>query len=350
MKPMPGAVLCRITGFLAAVCACSAATVTNAAEMASPVGAPAIEVREKTQDGGTVEEGATLKFQFVVANRGSTDLALTRVKPDCGCSVARWDKVIPPGKEGAIDAELHTENLRGRVTKGFTVFSNDPQQPQLRLAVTTQVTPLVNVTPGRQAMLSVEDQPITTEFTLERNGGQPMKIVELVPNAPYVTGEWEALPGDGRYKLKITATGETPPGRNVVPFVVKTDLPRAGMISLLLTIDRGIITTPPMVFYGLLLKDWKGPNHAAVTITRQKGGFHVKEASVDDPKLQAKLETVRDGAEYRVTVTYSGGWEPGIIRKTLTLTTDDPKQPVITVPIQAVVQADAPMPMPLPAF
>jgi hypothetical protein len=325
------------------------ASPTAAVDPAAPGAVPVIEVQETTRDGGTVEEGTALKLQFIVANKGSADLELTRVKPDCGCSVARWDKVIAPGKEGAIDAELHTEFMRGKVTKGFTVFSNDPVHPQLRLAVTTQVTPLVNMKPGRQAMLSVEDGPVTTEFTLERNGGRPMKIVELVPNAPYVTGEWEALPGEGRYKLKVTATADTPAGRNVVPFVVKTDLPKAGMISLILTIDRGIIATPPMVFYGLLLKDWKGPNDAAVTISRQKGGFHIKEATVDDPKLQTKLETVRDGAEYRVTVTYAGGWEPGIVRKTLTITTDDPKQPVITVPVQAVVQADAAVPPPLTA-
>src|SRR5688500_2008218 len=61
---------------------------------------PVIEVRETTLDGGTVEEGTAIKLQFVVRNTGSADLELTRVKPDCGCSIARWEKVIAPGKEG----------------------------------------------------------------------------------------------------------------------------------------------------------------------------------------------------------------------------------------------------------
>lgn len=349
MGPFSWVDRCRIAGCMVAVWTCAPAFAAAGAEPAAPGAAPSIEVMEPTMDGGTVEEGTAIKLQFVVRNTGSADLELTRVKPDCGCSIARWEKLIAPGKEGTIDAEMHTEHFRGRVTKGFTVFSNDPLKPQLRLTLTAQVMPLVNVTPGRAAMLAVEDGPVSMEFTIERNGGRAMKIVDLVPNAAFVKGEWEALPGEGRYKVKVTATGETPPGRNVVPFVVKTDLPKAGMISLVLTVDRGIVSTPPMVFFGLLLKDLKEPRQAAVTVTRLKGGFHVKEATVDDPKVQARLQTVRDGAEYLVTVTYAGGWEPGIIRKTLTITTDDPKQPVITVPVQAVVQADAATPPPLAA-
>src|SRR5919198_326256 len=60
---------------------------------------PAIEVRETAKDGGVVEEGTVVKYQFRVANRGKADLEITRVKPDCGCSIARWDKVIKPGAE-----------------------------------------------------------------------------------------------------------------------------------------------------------------------------------------------------------------------------------------------------------
>ena len=48
---------------------------------------------------------------------------------------------------------------------------------------------------------------------------------------------------------------------------------------------------------------------------------------------------MRDGAEYRVTVTYAGGWDATTQRHTLSVTTDDPKQPVIEIPVQAAIQA-----------
>jgi hypothetical protein len=116
---------------------------------------------------------------------------------------------------------------------------------------------------------------------------------------------------------------------------------KGGMLMLVLTVDRGIVTEPPVVFFGLLSPENKAPVVTQVTITRRAGPFHVKSVSVNDPKVDTKLETIREGGEYRVTLTYTGGWDLGVKRRTLTLTTDDPKQPSITVPVQGIVQAKA---------
>jgi hypothetical protein len=94
-----------------------------------------------------------------------------------------------------------------------------------------------------------------------------------------------------------------------------------------------------VLFFGVVPHDLTTPRQAQVTILRNATPFHVKSVAAHDPRLTPKLETVRDGAEYRVTVTYGGGWEPGMQRQTLTVTTDDPKQAVIEIPVQAAVQA-----------
>src|SRR5947207_1551891 len=59
------------------------ATVTGA-ETGTSGPRPMIEVRETSKDGGVVEEGTVVPFQFEVANRGQADLELTQVKPTCG--------------------------------------------------------------------------------------------------------------------------------------------------------------------------------------------------------------------------------------------------------------------------
>jgi hypothetical protein len=297
---------------------------------------PLMEVKETAQDGGVVEEGTVVHFRFTVANRGEGDLLIQRVKPSCGCTVAKWEPMIKAGAEAAIEGEMNTEYFRGAVTKHLTVFSNDPNRPQLELTITARVNPLVEIKPGNAAMLAVDDKPATHEFTLERTGGKPMQIVRVVANAPYIKAESTPLPGEGRYKVTVTATTDTPAGRNVIPVTVQTDLPKGAMRMLMVTVDRGIVTVPPMVFYGILPPKLQAPMQAAISLSRHSGPFHVTEATADDPKLQVKLETVREGAEYRVTVTYPGGC--GLVRKTLTIKTDDPKQQVITIPIQAVIQ------------
>src|SRR4051812_6079250 len=174
---------------------------------------PAIEVRETQKDAGTFEEGTVVAFHFVVANRGQADLEVTQVKPSCGCTVAKWDRVIKPGAQGTIDADMNTQYFRSAVTKHLTVFSNDPDRPQMDLTMTAHLVPLIKISPGAAALPTMGDTAVTHEFTLERSGGRPMKIVQVIPNAPYIKAETTPLPGQGRYKLTVTATADTPLGR-----------------------------------------------------------------------------------------------------------------------------------------
>jgi hypothetical protein len=300
---------------------------------------PMIEVRETRKDGGVVEEGTVVRFQFEVANRGQADLEVTRVKPSCGCTITKWDRVIKPGAQGTIEAQMNTLYFRGSVTKYLTIFSNDPARPQVELTIAARLLPLVKISPGPAALLAVGDKAATQEFTLERNGGHPMKIVQVIPYASYIKAETTPIPGQGRYKLTVTAMPDAPLGRSTVPVVVWTDLEKGGILTFIVAVERGIVTVPPMVSYGIVPHEMKTPRQASVMILRNSTPFHVKSVAVNDPDLAPKLETVRDGAEYRVTVTYAGGWDTGLQRQTLTVTTDDPKQPVIEIAVQAHVQA-----------
>jgi Protein of unknown function (DUF1573) len=306
---------------------------------AAPGTGPVIEVKPASQDGGTVEEGTAVHYRFEITNRGPADLEIAQVKPSCGCTVPHWDKLIKPNGEGVIEAEVHTERFRGPIQKHLTVFSNDPDHPQIELTLTAKVTPLVQVDPGVVSLLSIDDKPVMQEFTLQRTGGQPMQVLQVIATQPYLKTELTALPGPGRYKLAVTATPDAPMGRTPTPVVVRTDLTKCENLTLTLIVDRGVLTIPPMLFLGQLPRELKAPAHGTVTVMRQKGPFHVTGVSVDDPKLTARLETVREGFEYHIFVSYAGGWDPGVVRKSLTITTDDPKQPSLVVPVQATIES-----------
>jgi uncharacterized protein DUF1573 len=320
-----------------------AGSVAGAAWAVDPPSGPApmIEIAESTRDGGAVEEGTVVKFRFVVANHGKAPLEIPQVKPSCGCTVPQWDKLIEPGKEGVIEAEMRTIGFRGSVLKHLTVTTNDPQHPQLELTLTAKITPLVQVSPAVIALVTIEDQPVRQVFTLERNGGQPMKIQQVVVNQDSVKTELKPLSGDGRFELTATIGTDAPWGRTSIPITLRTDVEKVPNLTLYLIVDRGIVTTPQMVFFQTPPGTLSSPQQSLVTLMRQKGPFHVKAVSADDPKLEAKLEPVREGQEYRVTVSYTGGWDVGTVQRTLTITTDDPKQPEIKVPVHAIVQSPA---------
>jgi hypothetical protein len=325
-----------LAGPLAATLAAepSASAVTNERE-------PALELRETTQDGGTVEQGTVVKYRFTLANHGQVDLEITQVKPGCGCTASRWDRLIRPGAEGVIEAEVDTRSFRGPIAKRLTVTTNDPARPRFQLNLTAKVTPALEVTPGVSALLVVEDRPVCQEFILEHAGGKPMQIRHVTVNAPFAKAETVPLPGEGRYKLTVTASTETPLGRSAVPVIVQTDLASTPRLTLMVNVERGIVSMPPLLFWSLGSGPVELPVRGAVLLSRQKGAFHVTGVAVDDEKLEAKLETLKNGREYRVLITYHGGWEAGLVRKTLTVTTDDPKQPQIRVPVQVALPQPA---------
>jgi hypothetical protein len=332
--------LTTIGSLLALGAALLAPAVVASAETPSAEPRPVIEVQEMHQDAGLFEEGSVVPFRFLVANRGQADLELTRVKPNCGCTDVKYDHLIKPGEQGTIQAELHTDYFGTAVTKHVAVFSNDPAQPLLDLTITAHLVPLVKVSPSPAAQLSMGDQAVSREFTLERNGGRPMKIVQVVPYATFIKAATTPLPGQGRYKLTLTATPDAPMGRTTVPVDVWTDVDKGGIVNIIVHVDRGIVTIPPMAFFGVVPRAMTTPRQSMVTLQRDSTPFHIKKVVVDDPKLSPKVEAVRAGAEYRVTVTYTGGWDTtGLRRQMLTVTTDDPKQPVIEIPVQAAIQA-----------
>jgi hypothetical protein len=298
---------------------------------------PVIELRETTQDGGAVEQGAVIQFRFRIVNRGQADLELRRVETSCGCTVAKWDRVIQPGKDGVVEALLDTRIFHGPLSKSLTVHTNDPALPKVKLILNATVTPLVLVTPGETALISLEDQPVTLEFVLERPSGGAMKVLEVTASQSYLKTQLTPLGGGNRYQLTITATPETPMGRTVVPVVVKTDLPGPGTRTLTLILERGIVAMPPRIYWSWTGGEVKPPIRASVLISRQKRPFRITSTTVDDPKLEAEVRTLREGAEYRVVVTYTGGWAGGAVKKMLIVTTDDPKQPELKIPIHAVL-------------
>ena len=100
---------------------------------------PILEVRETARDGGIVEEGTDVKCQFVMKNRGTDDLEISRIKADCGCTIVHWDRVVKPGAESVIEAAVRTDNFHGSITKHFTLFTNDPVKPELSLSISARL-------------------------------------------------------------------------------------------------------------------------------------------------------------------------------------------------------------------
>lgn len=104
--------------------------------------APVSHVEKRTIDFGTIKEGEKVDCDFIIENRGKTDLYIRKVKPACGCTaITLGDEKIKPGKSTGIRATFDSAYKPGTQHKSVTVITNDPKAPEILLILTGNVTP-----------------------------------------------------------------------------------------------------------------------------------------------------------------------------------------------------------------
>jgi hypothetical protein len=106
-----------------------------------PATAPRIEVDQDLADFGVVPQGQEVEADFQIRNAGHGDLIIDHVQSGCGCATVNDLKgvVIPPGGQEKLIVRLSTQNKALDLTKSVKVYSNDPLQQPLRLALKAYV-------------------------------------------------------------------------------------------------------------------------------------------------------------------------------------------------------------------
>jgi len=144
---------------------------------------PEIEFDKRSIDCGNAIEGKTDKIwaTFAVENTGDSVLKLESVRPDCGCTVVKYDTLIQPGKSAKIEAEVNIEGYRsGPLSKFITVTSNALNEPVVRLTIDATVRPAIDVSENWLTLdKSNIDKPETVFFATQKT--------DLILNGIYFT-------------------------------------------------------------------------------------------------------------------------------------------------------------------
>jgi hypothetical protein len=109
---------------------------------------PRATIKETTFDFGKIYEDRALTHTFIIENTGSAPLKVENVDPDCACTVASYDKNIPPGKEGAITLTIKPFSVIHQFKKEAKVILNDPERQMLQLVMTGVALPFIEIQPS----------------------------------------------------------------------------------------------------------------------------------------------------------------------------------------------------------
>jgi hypothetical protein len=87
---------------------------------------PKIEFKELTHDFGNFKEEAGVQtFDFAFTNTGKLPLVLNSVRASCGCTTPKWtNEPVAPGKNGSIQVSYNPTGRPGSFVKSITVQSN----------------------------------------------------------------------------------------------------------------------------------------------------------------------------------------------------------------------------------
>jgi hypothetical protein len=321
-----------------------------AAEKAPEGPQPVIDVAEKIKDFGTVPKGDKIRATFDVRNTGKAPLEITQVRPTCGCTVASFDRTIPPGGTGKIAAEVDTTGFSGPISKAVLVFSNDPATPQVNLVIKADVRAFIEVLPRPLIIFRnvLQGEPASERLVLLSADGSDFKVESAEASggtyqlAYKELGEKERIPDrkGSQWELTVTVPANAPEGMLNQKIVVKTTAAKAPEVTINVTgaVRPVVQVIPPQVNFGTVAGDALVGQNFLVVNNRQGVELQLSEVKVDNPNFATEVIPLQAGQRYQVAVSMKAGVPKGAQKATVKISTNDPLRKLIEVPIQAVVQ------------
>lgn len=316
---------------------------------------PAVLVlNEEKFDFGTVFKGDEITRTFEMRNDGGSELIVQKIQPGCGCTNVRHDSTVAPGAKGSFTLKINTTNLpSGKISKYADVYTNDPSNAKKRVFIEGTLQTAFNVTPPtpRITLVKGEGQE-SLDITLERALDTPAKITGVKAANNKVRTELVEKEAAKSYVLKVTANEEGDQKSTYFSDRLTIDVELQGRklsqdIPVTIQLKSRIAVTPPRTIYFrrpevqalssgtapvtkeiLVKSESKKPDHR----------FSITKVEINEPKFEAKVETVNEGREYKISVQLKSLPEDATVKSLkgdMKIHTDDPSEPVIEMRILA---------------
>lgn len=254
------------------------------------------------------------------------------------------EKVIPPNGEGQIKVTYSAGKRRGSQSKPIYVSSNDPDQPKLTLKVKGLVKEAVVCTPNRLNFGKViQGESRTKQIAVSPGEGEKMTVKSVEVSSEYLTADFsKSTEGEKEsYLINVTLSPEAPRGRLNKQVKIHTDNEHAPLVtvSVMATITGEIVTTPDRV--SLIIQKGEQNPGSAVSINKARGGpFTISKIECNLEYITTTLQPVEEGKRYKVEVNATADAPIGRATGTITIHTDDPKDPEIGVPLTVTVRGN----------
>ena len=266
----------------------------------------------------TVATGATVTFCSTVTNTGP--LPVTRhslADTVSGPIMADYAYILPPGGSMAITHTAQLNETTANTATWTAVGGRSQSVSSSRTATVTVQSAIAGLAASNSSPIEI-GQP--TVFTATVTAGDSVSYAWTFGDGATATGAMvnHTYAAEGSYTATVTAT-------NLVSSATATT-------SVTVHGPPGSSVTPASLDFGLVQVGSTASQSLQVANTGT-GNLVVASVAANDPSLEVTPTnfTVAPGAAQTVTVTYAPGG-PGTLSATITLNTNDPNTPVVTIP------------------
>lgn len=156
--------------------------------------APKIQFEQTVFDFGKTSRVETVSGIFKFKNAGGGLLKIDPPKPACGCTIASLKPdTLKAGETGELGFTLNLGRYRAVMEKHIAIKSNDPQTPDVSLAIKVDYTPLYEVNPMTLLpILPLGVESTNLSATITRTDGRPLGIAKLEATKPWITAKLDS--------------------------------------------------------------------------------------------------------------------------------------------------------------
>jgi uncharacterized protein DUF1573 len=297
---------------------------------------------------GQVVQGTVVEHQFILKNNGDALLELSRVSMTSPILATSLPRNVEPGSQVALQFKLDTSSLEGPFDGQILLFLNDPVIPEVRLAFAGQVVRSIEAWPMPAVSLATElGQPMEGSVELINHETAPFRILGIDIAGAKLETRIETMKEGRRYRLLVGVSGGAPLGRRSDTLTVRTSSPTTPQLKITVNtyVHDPVYTFPDTVDLGDL------PLHAIqadpgllerstqTLMVYQTGGTHFQVSlSTNVPGLVLKSEPGPNGDRWQITIAMSPERiQPGPIRGSIVIRTNDPKHDKLTVPVSGSI-------------
>ena len=312
-----------------------------------PGTAPAKIVAEKPiHNFGEKWIGPALEHTFLIKNDGSSTLEISSVRPSCGCTVAgKYPNKIAPGETGEFPFKIQSKKLRGKYEKSIKIYSNDPDTPELQLKLKGVCKRYVDVVPTNAYFGKITtDDPRENVLKITNNTEEPFEVTLSKAEDGKFKFELVETEKGKEYELHVKIDPPYAPGslRGTTNLITSVDAQKEIRIGATARIPERLEVTPPSIVISAARVKDRGFSRPIRFTNYGSNPVKVLAATADDENITLAVKERTEGKAYTINIETPAGWTPPAGGRTITLKTDDPDKPTITIPVTTVAARRAP--------